>query len=267
MNRINIIANHLSEPLVLASKLPEKVGIVTLNRPLKLNSLSVDLWTELNRVLKDFDADPRIHVIVLTGSGKAFCAGADVNIFKNLTPGILSIRNPLEKWSKVLPALKKPVIAAVNGIAFGGGLEIALMCDIILAHKNAKFGLPEIKLALIPGSGGTQRLTKVVGKYRAMEIAMLGEPISAEEAKNLGIVNKISENVLEDAIAIAKKIANFSLPAVCLCKKAVKASLNSGLTQGLETELNLISQALLLNDKEEGINAMFSKRVPLFTNS
>lgn len=267
MNRVKVISNHLSEPLIKVQVLPDKVAIITLNRPAKLNTLSLPLWEELNPELSKLDADPNIHVLILTGSGKAFCAGADVNSFKSLTPGKVAVRNPIEIWFSVLPKLHKPIIAAVNGLALGGGCEIAMMCDIIIADKNAKFGQPEIKLGLIPGAGGTQRLTKTIGKYKAMEMILSGESISAEIAKSLGLISRIAEkDALEEAIELAKKIAKFSLPALCLSKKAVNSSLESGLAEGLMSELSLFNQSMGLKDKEEGISALLEKRPAKFIN-
>jgi enoyl-CoA hydratase/carnithine racemase len=268
MKRITIIANHLAEPLVTVKKPADKIALVTLNRPTKLNALNNDLWRELNAILNGLESRSDIHVIILTGAGKAFCVGADVTIFDGLKPGHVAQKNPIESWFEVLQNIKKPVIAAVNGLALGGGCEIAMMCDIIIADKHAKFSQPEIKLALIPGAGGTQRLTRTIGKYKAMEMMLCGEMINAEDARMMGLVSKIAEkSAVEDAMAMAKKIAGYSLPAVLLCKRAIKASMETGLSTGLTQELSLFNNALTLNDKVEGIAALLEKRPPKFTNS
>ena len=268
MERLSIIANHLSEPLVKVQQLPEKIAIISLNRPSKLNSLSIELWDELNKELTRLEEDPNIHVMVLTGNGKAFCAGADINGFLKLTPGITAIKNPLEIWPSVLPKLRKPIIAAVNGLALGGGCEIAMMCDIIIADKTAKFGQPEVKLGIIPGSGGTQRLTKAIGKSRSMKMILTGDPITAEEAKAYGLISNIADkNALEEAIALATKMAKYSLQTLCLCRKAVNASFEVGLSQGIQHELSLFNHSLSLNDAKEGCKALLEKRPAKFTNS
>ena len=268
MKRLQLISNHLAELLITVQVLPEKVAIVTLNRPGKLNALSNELMREFNIALSKLDSDPSVHVIVLAGAGKAFCVGADVSTFQTVTPGSVAITNPIELWFEVLPKLKKPIIAAVHGLALGGGCEIAMMCDIIIAEKTAKFGQPEIKLGVIPGAGGTQRLTKTIGKYKTMEMVLLGEPITASEAKCLGLISRIAEkHALDDAIEMAKKIAKYSLPVVCICKKAVNFSLETTLSAGLTGELNFFNQCMALKDKEEGIAALLEKRAPKFTNS
>ena len=267
MRRLELISNHLSEPLIKVELLPEKVAIITLNRPSRLNALSLALWDELNPALQKLESDPNVHVIVLTGAGRAFCAGADVSTFLPLTPGSVAVRNTIECWFLVLPHLRKPIIAAVNGLALGGGCEIAMMCDIIIADKTAKFSQPEIKLAVIPGAGGTQRLTRTIGKYKTMELVLLGEMITADEAKALGLVSRVAEkNALEEAVEMAKKIAKYSLPALCLAKRAVNSSLETGLSAGLENELGLFNLTMGLKDKNEGINAMLEKRAAKFRN-
>lgn len=268
MKRLNLISNHLSEPLVKTEIIDSNIALITLNRPSKLNALSPDLWTALNGALKSLESNPSVHVYVLTSSGKHFCVGADVDQFLNLTTSKVSITHPIESWSDLLPKLKKPIIAAVQGYALGGGCEIAMMCDIIICDKTAKFGQPEIKLALIPGAGGTQRLVKAVGKSKAMEMILTGDPISAQEAKDLGLVSKIvTEDVTKEAIELARKISKFSLPAVVMAKKAILNSFESNLQEGLKAELYLFNQVMGLDDKNEGVKALLEKRQPKFKNS
>ena len=267
MNRLLLISNHLSEPLIKTEIIDSKIALITLNRPSKFNALSEDLWVSLNKTLKALESDPSVHLYVLASSGKHFCVGADVSQFVPLTTSSVCITHPIESWSEYLPKLKKPIIAAVQGFALGGGCEIAMMCDIIICDKTAKFGQPEIKLAVIPGAGGTQRLTKVVGKSKAMEMILTGEPISAQEAKELGLVSRIVDgDVVKEALELGRKITKFSLPAVVLAKKAVLSSFDNGLQEGLKFELQFFNQTMGLEDKNEGIKALFEKRQPKFSN-
>jgi enoyl-CoA hydratase len=268
MERLQLISNHLSEPLVKTEILASKVAIITLNRSEKFNALNDDLMTQLNSTLKSLDQDPSVHVMILAGSGKHFCVGADVNQFLSLTPSNTSLFNPLEKWSEVLPHLKKPIIAAVHGFALGGGCEIAMMCDFIVCDKNAKFGQPEIKLAVIPGAGGTQRLPRAVGKAKAMDLILTADQISAFEAKELGLVSRVFEKeLIKETVLVAEKIARQSLPAVAIAKKAVLNAFEGFLEEGIKSERSYFNLTLGLKDKNEGINALLSKKAPKFSNS
>jgi len=260
-----MINSQLKE-LVRCTITPDKVAVVQIYRPEKLNALNQQVWVQLNRILRDLEKDSRVHVVILKGIESAFAAGADITEFQNLKAFQVIQKNPLETWFEVLPKMKKVLIAAVEGIALGGGCEVALMCDIVLADSKAKFSLPEIKLGMIPGGGGTQRLTKAVGKYRAMDIILTGKTLSAQEAAEIGMVSEVTQN-WDQVYQVAKTIASYSLPALILAKKAVNTSQETPLSQGLAHELTLFNQVFSLSDKEEGIQALLNKRKPNFQNN
>ncbi|CAG8451945.1 11806_t:CDS:2 [Diversispora eburnea] len=213
----------------------DKVGLITLNRPKALNALSTDLFHELNDVLEKFDNDPNVGAIVITGSEKAFAAGADIKEMVDKNFAQVYKTNFLGNWGKI-NEIRKPIIAAVNGFALGGGCELAMSCDIIYAGETAKFGQPEIKLGVIPG--GTQRLTRAIGKSKAMEIILTGKNFTAQEAEKWGLVSKVFpvDKVLEEAIKLGQKIASFSQPSIQAAKES--------------------------HDKKEGMNAFLEKREP-----
>lgn len=247
--------------------LPSKVCIVRLNRPKALNALCAALITELNAQLKLADLDDRVGAIIITGSEKAFAAGADI---KEMAPQTFSSAynsNMLAFWHDVT-TVRKPIIAAVNGYALGGGCELAMMCDIIIAGDKAKFGQPEILLGTIPGCGGTQRLTRVIGKAKAMEWVLTGQHYSAEEAEKAGLVARVvpADKLVAEATKTAEKIASFSKPIVAMCKEAVNASYETTLAQGVLFERRLFHSTFATADQKEGMGAFAEKRQPKFTD-
>jgi enoyl-CoA hydratase len=241
------------------------IGIVTLNRPQQLNALSYGLVKELALALEALDQDPEVRVLIVTGGEKVFAAGADIKEMADAGPfdervqGRLAFRDRINKISK-------PVVAAVSGYALGGGCELALSCDIIVASETARFGQPEINLGTIPGSGGTQRLTRLVGKYRAMEMVLVGEYVDAAEAQRLGLVNKVVpvELLLEEAKAIAGKIAAKPPLAVKFVKESINKALNTTLDEGLEFERKSFYLLFSSEDRKEGMKAFLEKRKPEF---
>ncbi|KAJ3269444.1 Fatty acid oxidation complex subunit alpha [Terramyces sp. JEL0728] len=244
-----------------------KVGVVTLNRPKALNALNTPLMLELNDALKAFDKDDTVGAIVITGSEKAFAAGADIKEMKDLNFVDNYTKNFLGDWTGV-SATKKPVIAAVNGFALGGGCELAMMCDLIYAGDKAKFGQPEIKLGIIAGAGGTQRLTRAVGKARSMDMNLTGVMIDAEEAKAAGLVARIypADKLVEESIKNAEMIASYSRMSVMMAKEAVNKSYEMTLNEGLNLERRFFQSLFATKDQKEGMSAFAEKRAPNFTN-
>ncbi|XP_054440779.1 enoyl-CoA hydratase, mitochondrial [Pteronotus mesoamericanus] len=237
------------------------VGLIQLNRPKALNALCNGLITELNRALEAFEEDTAVGAIVLTGGDKAFAAGADIKEMQNQTfQGCYSSRF-LSHWDRV-SQVKKPIIAAVNGYALGGGCELAMMCDIIYAGEKAQFGQPEILLGTIPGAGGTQRLTRAVGKSLAMEMVLTGDRISAQEAKAAGLVSKVFpvEKLVEEAIRCAEKIASNSKIVAMMAKESVNAAFEMTLTEGNKLEKKLFYSTFATEDRREGMTAFVEKR-------
>jgi enoyl-CoA hydratase/carnithine racemase len=245
-----------------------KVGFIQLNRPKALNALCDDLMKQLSNALKGFENDPDVGAIVITGSEKAFAAGADIKEMQPLTYAGNLQSNFLSHWTDVSKC-RKPIIAAVSGYALGGGCELAMMCDIIYASETAKFGQPEITLGTIPGAGGTQRLTRAIGKSKAMELCLTGYQIDAKEAEKSGLISKVfpQAELVPAAIKLAEKIASFSQPIVTLCKEAVNQSFESTLTEGNHFERRLFHSTFATNDQKEGMKAFAEKRPPQFTNS
>ena len=241
------------------------VGIVTLNRPQQLNALSYDLVKELSLAMEAFDLEQEIKAIVLTGGEKVFAAGADIKEMVDATPFDERIQDRMSYRDKI-NRISKPVIAAVSGYALGGGCELAMSCDLIIASETARFGQPEVNIGTIPGSGGTQRLTRTVGKYRSMEMVLTGEFLSASDAERFGLVNKIVpvELLLEEAKSIAKKIATKSPVSIRLAKEAVLKSFNTPLDEGLEFERKCFYLLFASEDRKEGMKAFIEKRKPQF---
>jgi len=245
-----------------------RVGLVTLNRPKAYNALCDGLIAELNQALKQFDEDKELGAIVITGSEKAFAAGADIKEMSSQSSVEAYKKDMLASWHD-LTKVRKPIIAAVNGFALGGGCELAMMCDIILAGDKAKFGQPEVTLGTIPGCGGTQRLIRAVGKSKAMEMILTGEQLSAEEAQRAGLVSRVvpSDKLVATAIEMADKIASFSKPIVAMGKESVNAANNLTLDMGISFERRLFHSTFATKDQKEGMSSFLEKRKPNFTDS
>ncbi len=245
-----------------------RVGLITLNRPKALNALNPELIGELAEALDTFEADENIGAIVLTGSDKAFAAGADIKAMKDNTFATNYMTNFIsEGWERVTKC-RKPVIAAVAGYALGGGCEVAMMCDFILAADTAKFGQPEVTIGTIPGAGGTQRLTRIVGKSKAMEMCLSGRMMDAEEAERSGLVSRIipADDLVEEAIKTAEEIAKLSLPIVMMAKEAVNRAYETSLAEGINFERRLFHATFATEDQKEGMAAFAEKRQPAFKN-
>jgi len=244
-----------------------KVGIITLHRPQALNALSSPLIAEMNPVLDTFEADPNIGCIIITGSEKAFAAGADIKEMQSKNYMDVYLGDFITSWERV-SRCRKPTIAAVAGFALGGGCELAMMCDIIIAADTAKFGQPEIKLGVMPGAGGTQRLTRFVGKSKAMEMCLTGRMMDAAEAERSGLVTRVVPvaDLLNDAIKTAETIASMSLPAVMITKESVNRSYETTLTEGVRFERRVFHSMFALEDQKEGMSAFAAKRKAEFKN-
>jgi len=245
-----------------------KVGLITLNRPKALNALNDALVDEVSAALDNFEADENIGAIVITGSDKAFAAGADIGAMKDFSYMDAYKSNYITRnWERV-KTCRKPVIAAVAGYALGGGCELAMMCDIILAADTAQFGQPEIKLGILPGAGGTQRLPRAVSKAKAMEMCLTGRMMDAQEAERAGLVSRViaADKLLEEALATAEKIAGFSLPSVMMVKESINRAYEGTLAEGLLFERRAFHSAFALEDQKEGMAAFIDKRKPAFKN-
>ncbi len=244
-----------------------RIGVITLNRPEALNALNSTLMAEVVTAACDFDQDVGIGAIVLTGSDKASAAGADVAELALLGYQDAYLQSLLGGWDR-FAAIRTPTIAAVAGFALGGGCELAMMCDIVLAAEGATFGQPEIKLGTIPGLGGTQRLTRAVGKSRAMELVLTGRSMSADEAARAGLVSRVVPlaQLHQDALEMATLIATRSLPVVYAAKEAVSVAFESSLTEGIRFERGAFYATFALDDRREGMQAFLQKRTPAFTN-
>lgn len=240
-----------------------RVGIIQMNRPKVLNALNAGLMREIVEALQEFDANPEIGCIVLTGNERAFAAGADIGEMKESSPSQMLTANNIGRWD-MIKRIGKPIIAAVSGYAFGGGCELAMACDMIVASSTAQFGQPEIKIGVIPGAGGTQRLTRAVGKYRAMEMVLTGDPISAQDAYQLGLVNRVvpPELCIREAARLAETIAERSPIALRLGKEAVNKSQELSLAEGIEAERKLFYLLFGTEDQKEGMRAFMEKRKP-----
>lgn len=246
----------------------DKVGLIRLNHPDSLNALSLPMREELRGALAELEGDDAIAAIVITGNDKAFAAGADVKAIRNWTyQDVVAVKGLRVAWEQ-LQRVHKPVIAAVAGYALGAGCELAMMCDFILAADNARFGQPEIKLGTIPGAGGTQRLTRLVGKAKAMEMVLTGRLMDAVEAERCGLVARIVPlpELIDEAVKTAAAIADLSAPVVRMARDAVNRALESLLAEGLQYESRLFEATFMLDDRQEGMSAFIEKRKPVFRN-
>src|SRR5450830_196032 len=246
----------------------DQVGIITLNRPKQLNALNDQLMTELGAALREFDADAKIGCIIVTGSERAFAAGADIAAmakfsFQDVYKGDFISRN----W-ETIRSIRKPVIAAVAGFALGGGCELAMMCDFIIAADNAKFGQPEVKLGIVPGAGGTQRLPRAVSKAKAMDLCLTGRMMDAQEAERAGLVSRVvaADKLMDEALAAAITIADMSQPVVAMIKDSVNRAYESTLSEGIKYERAMFYSCFATEDQTEGMQAFMEKRPPNFKN-
>jgi enoyl-CoA hydratase len=242
------------------------VGLITLNRPKALNALSTPLVRELGTALDGFETDPAIRAVVLTGSEKAFAAGADIKEMADKSFVDVYLQDFITDGWERITHFRKPVIAAVAGFALGGGCEVAMMCDFIIAADTAKFGQPEITLGILPGAGGTQRLPRAVGKAKAMDLVLTGRQMDAVEAERAGLVSRVvsPESLLPEALKAAEKIAAMSLPAVLMAKEAVNRAFESTLKEGVLFERRMFHASFALEDKKEGMQAFMEKRPASF---
>ena len=245
-----------------------RVGLITLNRPKAMNALNDQVMDEIGQALDGFEADDNIGAIVITGSEKAFAAGADIGAMASFSymdayKGDYITRN----WERV-KTCRKPIIAAVAGFALGGGCELAMMCDIIIAADSAKFGQPEVKLGILPGAGGTQRLPRAVGKAKAMDLCLTSRFMDAAEAERAGLVSRVvaADKLVEEALSAAETIASFSLPVVMMIKESVNRAFEGSLSEGLLFERRVFHSAFALNDQKEGMAAFVEKRKAKFSH-
>lgn len=243
-----------------------KVGLITLNRPKALNALSPELTKELGLALDEFENHPAIAVVVITGSEKAFAAGADIKAMKDMSFMDMYKADFITNTWESLVKFRKPTIAAVAGYALGGGCELAMMCDFIIAADSAKFGQPEITLGVIPGAGGTQRLTRLVGKSKAMEMILTGRMMDATEAERSGLVSRVvpADQLIAEAMKAAEKIATMSMPATMMAKELVNQAYEVSLKEGIHFERRMFHAAFATEDQKEGMNAFVEKRPPIF---
>ncbi|MEI6880873.1 MAG: enoyl-CoA hydratase-related protein [Bacteroidota bacterium] len=253
------------EFILVESEYQPHIAIIRLNRPKELNALNLQLMLELKAALATLDDDENVRCIIITGNQQAFAAGADIKQMESKTAIDLLKIDQFETWDQIRKT-KKPIIAAVSGFALGGGCELAMTCDMIVASETAKFGQPEIKIGIMPGAGGTQRLTKAVGKALAMEMVLTGKFISAEEAMRAGLVNRVvaEELYLDEAVKLAKEVTQMSPISVRLAKESVLKAFDSGLQEGLYFERKNFYMCFASEDQKEGMKAFVEKRKPKF---
>ncbi|HTT49395.1 MAG TPA: enoyl-CoA hydratase [Pseudolabrys sp.] len=245
-----------------------RVGVIRLNRPQALNALSRALIAELGQAIAACDADEAVGCVLITGNDKAFAAGADIKEMADKTFIEAYLGNFAASWDHLARA-RKPIVAAVAGFALGGGCELAMQCDIVIAADNAKFGQPEIKLGVIPGIGGTQRLTRAVGKAKAMDLILTGRMMDAAEAERAGLVARVvpAASLMEEAMKVADTIATMSLPSVLAGKEAVNRAFETSLAEGVVFERRVFHALFATNDQKEGMNAFVEKRKPVWKNT
>ncbi len=247
--------------LVIAEGVEGGVGVVRLNRPKALNALNAPLMLELLNALEAFDRDPAIGCLIVTGDDRAFAAGADIKEMAGMTAVDMLVRDTTAAWDRIR-GLRKPIIAAVSGWCLGGGCELALACDMIVASETAKFGQPEITIGIIPGAGGTQRLTRAVGKALAMEMILNARNLTAQEAAQFGLVNRVSATYFEDALTLARDIANRAPIAVRMAKDAINKADELALAEGIAYERRNFNFLFATSDQKEGMEAFAAKRDP-----
>ena len=243
-----------------------RVGVVTLNRPKQMNALNAKLMQELGDALRAFDADAGVGAIVITGSEKAFAAGADIAAMQDYGYMDAFMEDYITRDWEHLRRIRKPVIAAVAGYALGGGNELAMMCDIVIAADSARFGQPEVNLGIMPGAGGTQRLPRAAGKAKAMDLCLTARMMDAEEAERCGLVSRVvpAAKLMEEAMAVAEKIAGYSLPVVMMIKESVNRAYETTLAEGVLFERRVFHSQFALEDQKEGMAAFLEKRQPVF---
>jgi len=246
-----------------------RIGLITINRPKALNALNSEVYSELGHIIDEFSRDSEVRVVIITGSGeKAFVAGTDIIEMKEMsTPRARSFAREGGRTIDKIAALEKPVIAAINGFALGGGCELAMACDLRIASENSRFGQPEINLGIIPGSGGTQRLARLVGPAKAKELVFIGEMISAKEALEIGLVNKVvpASLIMDEARKMAEKMVGKGAVALAQAKSAINRGLNVDLATGLAYEIECFAHCFATEDQKEGFSAFLEKRKPKFS--
>ena len=245
-----------------------RVGLITLDRPKQLNALNAQLMQELGAALQAFDADEGVGAILIAGSEKAFAAGADIAAMKDFSFMDAYKADYITRDWEHIRRIRKPVIAAVAGYALGGGNELALMCDLVIAADNAKFGQPEINLGIMPGAGGTQRLPRAVGKAKAMDMCLTARQMDAQEAERAGLVSRVVPlaKLMEEAMAVAEKIAGYSLPVAMMIKESINRAYETSLSEGVTFERRVFHAQFGLEDQKEGMAAFVEKRKPVFKN-
>ena len=256
----------MNTPELILVRTEGRVGVITLNRPKALNALNGQLMDELGAALKAFDADPEIGCMVITGSEKAFAAGADIGAMATYTFADVYNSDYITRNWETIRTIRKPVIAAVSGFALGGGCELAMMCDFIIAADNAKFGQPEIKLGIIPGAGGTQRLPRAVGKAKAMDLVLTGRMMDATEAERAGLVSRVVplDKLMDETLGAALTICGFGLPSVMAAKESVNRAFEGTLADGVMFERRLFHALFATEDQKEGMDAFVNKRPAAF---